>query len=135
MQWKTFITADVPRVSCPKCGVKQVRVAWVIKEAFVEFWNYHDAVSAKKFFDCWYFWATHSRLAPIITAAKTLKCHLAGLLAFTKHRITNAMAEGTNGRIQRIKANARGYRSFAQYRIAILFHCEGLDLYPKGCAL
>ena len=28
MQWKTFIEADVPRVDCPKCGVKQVRVAW-----------------------------------------------------------------------------------------------------------
>ena len=28
MQWKTFITADVPRVNCPTCGVKQVRVAW-----------------------------------------------------------------------------------------------------------
>ncbi len=28
MQWKTFITADVPRVHCPKCGVKQVRVDW-----------------------------------------------------------------------------------------------------------
>lgn len=28
MQWKTFLTADVPRVACPKCGVKQVRIAW-----------------------------------------------------------------------------------------------------------
>ena len=28
MQWKTFITAEVPRLNCPKCGVKQVRVAW-----------------------------------------------------------------------------------------------------------
>ncbi len=28
LQWKTFITADVPRVDCPRCGVKQVRVAW-----------------------------------------------------------------------------------------------------------
>ena len=28
MQWKTFIAAEVPRVNCPQCGVKQVRVAW-----------------------------------------------------------------------------------------------------------
>ena len=27
MQWKTFVVADVPRVNCPKCGVKQMRVA------------------------------------------------------------------------------------------------------------
>jgi transposase len=109
--------------------------AWAIKEAFAEFWNYHYATSAKKFFDRWYFWATHSRLRPIITAARILKRHLTGLLAYTKHRITNAVAEGTNGRIQLIKANARGYRSFAQYRNAILFHCGKLDLYPAGCAL
>ncbi len=51
----------------------------------------------------------------------------------TKHRVTNAVAEGTNGKIQLIKANARGYRNFAHYRIAILFHCGGLDLYPAGC--
>ena len=46
---------------------------------------------------------------------------------------THAVAEGNNGRIQLIKANARGYRRFPQYRIAILFHCGGLDLYPAGC--
>lgn len=28
LQWKTFIPADVPRVNCPTCGVRQVRVAW-----------------------------------------------------------------------------------------------------------
>ena len=108
--------------------------AWAIKEAFSEFWNYHYTGPAKKFFDHWYFWATHSRLRPIITAARILKRHLAGLLAYTKHRITNAVAEGANGQIQLIKANARGYRNFAQYRIAILFHCGKLDLYPVGCA-
>lgn len=108
--------------------------AWSIKEAFSGFWYYRYAGPAKKFFDRWYFWATHSRLPPVIAAAKTLKRHLPGLLAYTKHRITNASAEGTNGKIQLLKANARGYRNFAQYRIAILFHCGGLDLYPSGCA-
>ena len=108
--------------------------AWAIKEAFSEFWNYHYAASARKFFDRWYFWATHSHLQPIVNAARTLKRHLPGLLAYIKHRITNATAEGTNGKIQLIKANARGYRNFAQYRISILFHCGGLDLYPAGCA-
>ena len=117
-----------------KVDTLKVGRAWAIKEEFSEFWNYHYAASAKKFFERWYFWATHSRLEPIITAAKTLKRHLPGLLAYTKHRITNAAAEGTNGRIQLLKANARGYRSFTQYRIAILFHCGSLDLYPEGCA-
>ena len=39
-------------------------------------------------------WAPHSRLKPVVEAARTLKLHLAGLLAFFAHRITNAGAEG-----------------------------------------
>lgn len=117
-----------------KLDTLKVGRAWAIKEAFADFWDYHYAGSARKFFDRWYFWATHSRLAPIVDAAKTLKRHLPGLLAYTKHRITNAVAEATNATIQLTKANARGYRNFAQYRIAILFHCGKLDLYPTGCA-
>ena len=107
--------------------------AWAIKEAFADFWDYRYTGSAHKFFDRWYFWATHSRHPPIMAAAKTLKRHLPGLLATTKHRITNAAAEGMNAQIQLLKANARGYRNFTQYRIAILFHCGKLDLYPAGC--
>ncbi|MGH9608478.1 MAG: ISL3 family transposase [Bryobacteraceae bacterium] len=117
-----------------KVDALKVGRAWAIKEAFAKFWDYRYAASARKFFDRWYFWATHSRLPPIIAAAKTLKRHLPGLLAYAKHRITNATAEGANGTIQLLKANARGYRNFAQYRTAILFHCGKLDLYPAGCA-
>ena len=113
-----------------KVDALQVGRAWAIKEAFSEFWDYPCAKLARKFFDHWYFWATHSRLKPMIDAAKTLKRHLPGLLAYCKHRITNAAAEGMNSKIQLIKANARGFRNFEKYRIAILFHCGRLDLYP-----
>jgi transposase len=39
--------------------------------------------------------------------------------------------EGFNSKIQTIKANARGYRNFGNYRVAILFYCGKLDLYPS----
>ena len=121
------------RFQALKVDALKVGRAWAIKEAFADFWDYRYTGSAHKFFDRWYFWATHSRLPPIIAAAKTLKRHLPVLLAYTKHRITNAAAEGMNAQIQLLKANARGYRNFTQYRIAILFHCGKLDLYPAGC--
>ncbi len=113
-----------------KIDALQVGRAWSIAQAFNGFWDYHYAGSAEKFFNRWYFWATHSRLMPIIEAAKTLKRHLPGLLTYGKHRITNAVAEGMNSKIQMIKSNARGYRNFEKYRTAILFHCGRLDLYP-----
>jgi len=35
-----------------------------------------------------------------------------------------------NGRIQQLKTNARGFRSFDNYRTNILFHLGGLDMLP-----
>jgi transposase len=108
----------------------QVGRAWAIKEAFRQFWPYKYEGSAKNFFDRWYFWATHSRLKPVIESAKTLRRHFEGIIAYLKHHITNAVSEGLNSKIQSIKANARGFGNFEHYRIAILFHCGKLSLYP-----
>lgn len=104
--------------------------AWALKEAFRKFWEYHREYAAKKFFDRWYFRATHSRLAPMIKVAKTLKRHLSGLIAHVDHAITNAVGEALNSVVQTIKANARGFRNFEHYRIAILFSCGKLDMLP-----
>lgn len=108
----------------------QVGRVWSLKELFRHFWNYSYRGAAETFFRKWYFRATHSRLKPMIDAAKTLKRHLEGILAYLKHRITNAATEGLNSKIQIIKSNARGFRNFQNYRAAILFHCGKLDLYP-----
>jgi transposase len=105
--------------------------AWSIKEMFSEFWTYSYQASAEKFFQRWYWWATHSRLKPIIDVAKLMKRHLPNILTYLRHLITNAMMEGFNSKIQTIKANARGYRNFGNYRVAILFYCGKLDLYPS----
>lgn len=108
----------------------KVGKAWSIKEALRPFWEFDDVRSARKYFNKWYYWATHSRLAPLIKVVKTLKKHLEGILGYIVHKVTNATAEGLNSKIQSIKASARGFRSFKNYRIAILFHCGKLDLYP-----
>lgn len=105
--------------------------AWAIKESLRKFWSYSYVKCAEKYFKAWYFWATHSRIAPMIEAAKTLNRHLANLLTYFKHRITNATAEGINSKIQMVKMMACGYRNRNHYRAAIYFHCGGLDLYPR----
>lgn len=123
---------DEARQSFKLMAVDELQVgrAWSIKEMFRHFWNYSYIGAAEKFFKRWYFWATHSKLKPIIDTAKTLKRHLPGIIAYLKFHITNAVTEGLNSKIQNIKANARGFRSFQNYRTAILFHCGKLSLYP-----
>ena len=105
--------------------------AWAIKEQFRWFWDYVYAGNAKKFFDQWYGWAARSRLTPIIDSAKMIKNHLPNILTYFRHRITNAASEGFNSRIQSIKASARGFHAFENYRTRILFHCGKLNLKPE----
>ena len=106
--------------------------AWAIKEHFRWFWDYTYAKNAEKHFRKWYGWATRSRLKPVVSVAKTLNRHLDNLLTYFRHRITNAKSEGFNSRIQSIKSNARGFRSFDNYRTRILFYCGKLDVLPEG---
>ncbi len=110
-------------------GLKSAR-AWSIKELFRRFWDYRYEGNARKFFKKWYGWASRSQLKPIIKAAKMLKRHFEDIISYLRHPITNAVTEGLNSKIQAIKASARGFRSFFNYRTRILFFCGKLDLYP-----
>jgi hypothetical protein len=40
------------------------------------------------------------------------------------------VTEGLNSKIHSIESNARGFRSFQNYRTRIFFFCGKLDLYP-----
>ena len=104
--------------------------AWALKDMFSELWEYAYEKSANNFFKKWYWWATHARLKPVAKVAKMIKEHLPNILTYLKHRITNAVAEGINSKIQQIKSAARGFRNFYNYRTAILFHCGKLNMDP-----
>jgi len=105
--------------------------AWAIKESLRALWHYHRLGWALKFYKQWFFWATHSRLQPVIDVAYMIKGHLFGIENyFSTARITNAAAEGMNSKIQTIKEMAYGYRNREHFKTAIFFHCGGLQLYP-----
>lgn len=44
--------------------------AWAIKESFRELWGFRHSAWALRHFTAWYFWATHSRLEPLIEKAR-----------------------------------------------------------------
>jgi transposase len=102
--------------------------AWSIKELFGGFWEQPDAAAGAEFFGNWYARTIRSRLEPMKKLARSFKRSLPFLLTWFAHRISNSTAEGINSVIQLIKAAARGFRNFANYRIAILFRCGKLDL-------
>jgi transposase len=104
--------------------------AWAIKESLRSLWNYRSPVWARKFWDRWYYWATHSRLKPIVHAAKLIARHLPNVLTYFEHRITNAVAEGLNSKIATVQKRACGFRNPEHFKIAVMFHCGGLALFP-----
>jgi transposase len=105
--------------------------AWAIKESLRVLWHYRRLGWALNFYKQWFFWATHSRLQPVIDVAYMIKRHLYGVSNyFSAARITNAAAEGLNSKIQTIKKMAYGYRNREHFKTAIFFHCGGLQLYP-----
>lgn len=109
--------------------------AWAIKESLRELWSYQTEGWARRFWKKWNFWATHSRLRPVIKAARTLAVHLPNILTYFTHRITNAVSEGINSKIQTIKKMAYGFRNRDNFKTAIFFHCGGLNLYPATHAI
>jgi transposase len=111
---------------------KDLRVcrAWAIKENIRHLWDYRYEAHMRRYFQRWYFWATHSRLAPVIKAANTLKTHLDNIVTYARHRITNALGEGINAKIEKVKRSACGFRNRSHYRTAIYFHCGGLNFFP-----
>ncbi|BAS26336.1 hypothetical protein LIP_0479 [Limnochorda pilosa] len=86
-----------------------------MKLSLQDFFEQPDRATEEAFLKRWYFWATHSRLEPMIRVAKTIRQHQEGVLAWFEHRLTNAMLEGMNSLLQAAKARARGYRSDANF--------------------
>lgn len=106
--------------------------AWAIKESLRALWDYQSEIWARKFWKRWYFWATHSRLKPMIEASKLIFRHLPNVMTYFTHRITNAVAEGMNSKIATVQKRACGFRNPEHFKTAVYFHCGGLNLYPAA---
>lgn len=55
-------------------------------------------------------------------------------LLCASHRITNAVAEGLNSKIATVQKRACAYRNRDHFKIAVYFHCGGLNPYPARMA-
>jgi transposase len=73
--------------------------AWAIKESLRALWHYRRPGWARRFWRQWYFWATHSRLQPVIDMARMLARHLQGVLNyFSAARITTPLPKDSTPR-------------------------------------
>jgi transposase len=82
--------------------------AWAIKESLRDLWGYQRRGWALRHWKHWYYWATHSRLEPVVKVARMIHGHLDNVLTYFDHRITNATSEGLNSKIQTVKKTPTG---------------------------
>jgi hypothetical protein len=68
---------------------------------------------------------------PLTKVAQMLNRHIDGLLAYVRYKVTNASVEGLNSLIRQIKSNAKGFRRFENFRIAVLILPGKLYLSPQ----
>jgi len=112
--------------SLKNMNLKTVR-AYNIRLTLQEFWKIEDRDTAEQFLKRWYFWATHSRLQPIIKKAKSIKKHWEGIVNYHDSRITNGLLEGLNSIVQSLKRSARGYRNPKNFMIMIYLRLGKLE--------
>ena len=112
--------------SLPTRHLKTAR-AYQIRLAFQELYD-QPSEAAASYLKKWYFWATHSRLEPIIDAAHTVKRHWDGILRWFDSKIANGLIEGINSLVQAAKSKARGYRSIRNLKAMVYLVAGKLDL-------
>jgi transposase len=102
--------------------------AYQIRLAFQELYDQSSLKAGASYLKAWYFWATHSRLDPMIEAARTVKRHSDGILRWFDSKIANGLIEGINSLVQAAKAKARGYRSSRNLKAMVYLLAGKLDL-------
>ncbi len=124
----------------PKCQVKQQKKldslkdmnlktvrAYNIRLSLRDFWNIQNRDFAEQFLKKWYFWATYSRLKPMIGVAKKIKNHWDGILNYHDVRITNGLLESLNSIVQSLKRGARGYRNIQNFMTMVYLKLGQLE--------
>jgi transposase len=109
----------------------EVTKVWNIRENFKNIFgvNQNDSDAELLLIN----WATDSFMNGIKEVNKVILMflsHMKGVVNAMISSYSNAMAERLNGKIQEVKLCSRGYRTFKNFRSAILFFHGGLDLYP-----
>jgi transposase len=104
--------------------------AWAFAETFKQIFNikFEDIAKAWAYFDMWIDQVNKSLIQPMVKVASTMQNHAVGIVNNVKHKISNALSERFNGKIQTLNVIGRGYRTFENYRSAILFFNGKLDL-------
>ena len=106
--------------------------AWYFKEKAREIWYSSKSSHSRNAWSRWIALVNKTKLKPLMSAAKTIKDNLVGIINAIKKGVSNARAEALNRKIKDIARRASGYRNRERYKTAVLFHLGQLDMAPES---
>lgn len=118
--------ATLQECTMSNMNLKTVR-AYNIRKSFQDIYSASTNEEFLKYLNKWYFWATHSRLEPIVEVANMIKRHWDGIVNWYQSKINNGILEGLNSVIQAAKSKARGYKTFKNYKNIVYLLTGKLD--------
>jgi transposase len=80
-----------------------------MRENFQQIYHAEDKKTFVALLESWYLWVSQSGMTPMEDAAKTIKNHWDGIVAWKESQINNGILEGLNSVVQAAKRKARGY--------------------------
>lgn len=97
--------------------------AYTLKEQFEHAWTYKTEQGMRDFLGRWRRLLNWSRLTPLIEFYDMLMRHIDGVVAWARHRLTNAALEGNNSRVRALSQRAHGYRN-PNNLMLVLYHAS-----------
>jgi transposase len=82
------------KLTLSNMNIKTMR-AYNIRQSFQDIYQATTQEEFITYLNKWYFWATHSKLEPMIKAAKTVKKYWDGIVRWYESKINNGILEGT----------------------------------------
>jgi transposase len=107
-----------------------VSFAWRLKESFKGLFDCENYQEAYNRYSEWSSFCRWEDIPEISKVAKMFGEHIVGVCNALVEKLSNAMAERLNGKIQELKTIGKGFRTFEKFRSVILFFNGGLNLYP-----
>jgi transposase len=100
--------------------------AYLLKEEFQQFWDYHSPTWAGMFLDFWCYQTMRSRIEPMKKIARMLRAHRQLLLNYfkAKKQVSSGRVEGLNNKAKLTMRKSYGFRTFRALELA-LYHSLG----------
>ena len=120
-----FKLADVARHNRPLFR------AYLMKEKLAMLLDNVDASAARRALHAWCNATVRSRVAPFVRAARTIRKHIDGVVAYIETGLNNGRIEGMNGKIRVLTRRAYGFHDVWNFISMITLCCSGLNLKPR----